>query len=225
MTQDMISQMVLDNADAIRQGVGRVCARANLGADVHADIVADATLALLDKRGASFDPARASAAVFCRMVAYQVAVDKLRAMNRGGQFSGAYQGFGNANFDMGHGDKAADAGTFNYAPAQDPHRPKVGADSTEDTGRAVRVTGQALDLLGPNSHANEVADRLWLEDARSAVATVLPELSADESELWELLSSGSFEPATYAAEHGITTATAYVRANRLRAKMRELLAA
>jgi DNA-directed RNA polymerase specialized sigma24 family protein len=143
-------------------------------------------------------------------------------MNRGGQFSGAYGGFGNANFDK-EGD-APEHGIFSSAPARDTHVAKVGANP-ESTGLAVRVKGQALDLLGPESCAAEVEERQWLEQARAEVAEVLPELSESELELWALLADGSYDAASYAAQQGITVATAYVRANRLRAKMRDLLAA
>lgn len=226
MTQDTIAQMVLANADAISQGVGRITGRANLGADVHADIVADATLALLDKKGRSFDPTKGNPAGFCRMVAYQVALDMLRAMSRGGQFSGAYAGFANANLDASAGGDGEQA-QANHAPARNTHEAKEGVVKGHDdsSGRAVRVKGVSLDALGPASFVNELAERQWLADARAAVADVLPELSDWERELWALMSADTFEPASYAEERGITLATAYVRATRLRAKMRDLLAA
>jgi DNA-directed RNA polymerase specialized sigma24 family protein len=50
-------------------------------------------------------------------------------------------------------------------------------------------------------------------------------LSEQEQELYALLASGEFDAATYAEEQGISPATAHVRANRLRAKLRDKLAA
>ena len=227
MNQDAIAQMVLTNSDAIAQGVGRITSRANLGADVHADLVADATLALLDNRGRSFDPIRGTPAGFCRMVAYQVALDMLRAMNRGGQFSGAYAGFGNADLNAPQDGQEGEASPANHAPARNPHETKEGAVAghVEASERAVRVKGVSLDRLGPDSFVNELAERQWLADARAVVAEVLPELTDWEQDLWALMSYDAFEPVSYAADNGITLATAYVRMNRLRAKMRKLLAA
>ena len=227
MKQDAIAQMVLTNSDAIAQGVGRITTRANLGADVHADLVADATLALLDKKGQAFDPIKGTASGFCRMVAYQVALDMLRAMNRGGQFSGAYAGFGNADLNAPQDGQEGEVCPANHAPARSPHETKEGAVAghVEASERAVRVKGVSLDRLGPGTFVNEIAERQWLADARAAVAEVLPELTDWEQELWALMSYDAFEPVSYAAENGITPATAYVRVNRLRAKMRKLLAA
>jgi RNA polymerase sigma factor (sigma-70 family) len=173
MNQEQIAQMVLENMGAIRQGVGRVTQ--SLGLDVHADIVSDVILAILEKRGASFDPNKASAAVFCRMVAYQIALDKFRAMKRGGQFSGAYAGIGN--------------------------------DKTP-----------SKDLATPT---NESA---WLNEARAMVAEVLPMLTSAEQELWELMAD-DLDTDAYAAAQGITRNTVWVRMNRLRSKVRDLLAA
>lgn len=223
MNQTSIAQMVLAHADAIEHGVKRITGPARLGADVTADIVADVMLALLDGRGAKFDPSRGNAKVFCRMVAYQIALDKLRAMNRGGQFSGAYAGFGNAQLDADRGDDAPPP--INSAPAADVHKPKAGAvaDAGPDTaGRAVRVNGASFGIAAP-TFADELADHEWLTDARNAVAAVMPLLTDSERMLWAELTAGTFNAADYADRHGLATATAHVRANRLRAKVRDLL--
>ena len=218
MTDTSTAQMVLANADAIDHGVRRITGPARLGEDVTADIVADVTLALLDKRGAAFDPTRGNPAAFCRMVAYQVALDKLRAMNRGGQFSGAYAGFGNAQLDV----KRGDAPPITSAPAADAHTPKMGADATDSPGRAVRVKGAAFNTCAPTFVA-ELEDHQWLTEARNAVAAVLPSLTDSERMLWDELAAGTFAAADYAERHGITVSTAHVRANRLRARVRDLL--
>lgn len=214
-------QMILDNADALLHGVRRITGPARLGADVTADIVADAQLALLDGRGAKFDATRANAAAFCRMVGYQVALDKLRAMSRGGQFSGAYAGFGNAQLDA---DRADDAPPIRSAPAADAHSPKAGAVAghADMTGRAVRVKGASFGIGGAD-FADELERAHELAAMRSAVAEVLPMLTADELALWNELAAGTFEAASYAGRHGLATATAHVRANRLRAKVSGLL--
>ena len=189
MNQSEIAQMVLDNSEAIRQGVGRITGPARLGHDVHADLVADATLALLDKRGASYDPSKASGAAFCRMIGYQTALDKLRAMKRGGQFSGAYAGFGNAELDAPAKD----------AEGQDPRK------------------AHAVVLASPASSS------AWVDSALATIAEVLPVLTDSERALYALMMEG-LDVEAYATAEGVTVATAYVRANRLRAKLRELLA-
>ena len=246
--QDEIAQMVLANMDAIEQGVRRAANPAGLGVDVIADLISDAVLALLDKRGAAFDAERGSALVFCRMVGYQVALDRVRGMNRGGQFSGAYAGFGNASLDTNTADKAANmteamrgdkAGRSSIVP----HLPanifggvppkksgiKHGEQSNWRASRkqytnAVRVKGVSLDTLA-TTIADDIADRDWFNKARAAVAEVLPGLTASERELWDELAAGTWDAATYAEREGIATATAHVRANRLRAKVAGLLAA
>ncbi len=214
-------QMIIDNADAILHGVRRITGPARLAADVTADIVADAQLALLDGRGAKFDATRANAAAFCRMVGYQVALDKLRAMTRGGQFSGAYAGFGNAQLDA---DRAFDAPPLRSAPAANTYKPKAGAvDGHEDTrGNAVRVGGASFGVASA-AFADELERHDELKAMRAAVAEVLPMLSADELALWNELAAGTFNAADYAGRHGLATATAHVRANRLRAKVSSLL--
>lgn len=186
-----VNQLVLAHLDAIEHGVKRITGPARLGADVTADLVADAQLALLDGRGAKFDASRGNPKTFCRMVGYQVALDKLRAMNRGGQFSGAYAGFGNSQLNADRGDDGAQ---------QHPDTPAITPTVAEDL-----------------AHAQ------WLANARKAVASVLPGLSDSERMLWDDLQAGTFNAAEYASRHGIATATAHVRANRLRAKVRKML--
>jgi hypothetical protein len=217
----MTHQEILDNASALMHGVKRITGPARLGADITEDIFADAQLALLDGRAEKFDSSRATAAAFCRMVGYQVALDKLRAMSRGGQFSGAYAGFGNAQLDADRGD---DAPPINSAPAADVHKPKAGAvqDHSDTTGRAVRVNGASFGVASP-TFADELVRADELAAMRAAVAEVLPLLSADELALWHELADGSFAAASYAERHGIAAATAHVRANRLRAKVSQLL--
>jgi DNA-directed RNA polymerase specialized sigma24 family protein len=185
MNQEQIAQMVLENMGAIRQGVGRVTQ--SLGLDVHADLVSDAILAILEKRGASFDPSKGSAAVFCRMVSYQIALDRFRAMKRGGQFSGAYSGIGNRELD---------------SPGK--------LDSNGETNKK--------ELASP------IDESAWVNDARAMVAEILPQLTSSEQELWELMSD-SFDTDSYALSEGITQNTVWVRMNRLRSKVRGLLAA
>jgi len=222
--QTEVAQMVLANMDAIEQGVRRAAGPARLGKDVIADLISDATLALLDTRGAAFDAERGSALIFCRMVAYQVATDRVRAMNRGGQFSGAYAGFGNATLDMqasGEDDQQA----ARKAKARNTHRDIEGACDAPDTrGNAVRVSGVALDSLA-NTTADDIADRDWLNKARAAVAEVLPMLTDAEQSLWAEMSAGTWDATEYAERENIAPATAHVRANRLRAKVAGLLAA
>lgn len=183
-----MNQIILNNMDAIRQGVGRITGKARLGADIHDDLVSDAVLAILERD--NYDSSRASAAAYCRMVAFQVALDKLRAMKRGGQYSGAYAGFGNDQLN---------------APAK-------GSD-------AKGLPNQRTQLANPADESK------WLREAQAQIAEVLPLLSTDDRALWELMIGGDFQPATWANDQGLTLATAYVRANRLRVKIRELLAA
>jgi DNA-directed RNA polymerase specialized sigma24 family protein len=221
MTQDQISQMILDNADAIRAGVVRVASQ--LAEDVIADLVADATLALLDTRGASFDATRGNAATFCRMVAYQFTTDRVRAMKRGGQFSGAYAGFGNADLDAGNELAEGEGGDVRRASARDMHKAPIGADAAESPANCVRVSGMAIQPV-QESPADVIADRDWNAKARAIVAGVLPSLSAEDQALWAELASGDWDAAEYGARVGIATATAHVRANRLRAKVRGLVA-
>jgi hypothetical protein len=246
--QSEVAQMVLANMDAIEQGVRRAANPAGLGVDVIADLISDAVLALLDKRGAAFDAERGSALVFCRMVSYQVALDRVRAMNRGGQISGAYSGFGNASLDTGGGDKEANmteamrgdkAGRSSIAPHLPadifggvPPRKKGVRHGEQSNWRAsrerytnvVRVSGVALDTLA-TTIADDIAERDWFNKARAAVVEVLPSLTASERELWDELAAGTWDAATYGEREGIATATAHVRANRLRAKVAGLLAA
>jgi hypothetical protein len=246
--QDEIGQMVLANMDAIEQGVRRAATPAKLGADVIADLISDAVLALLDKRGAAFDAERGSALVFCRMVGYQVATDRVRGMNRGGQFSGAYAGFGNASLDTSTADKGANMTEAMRGDKQGkssiaPHLPANifggvppkkkgithGKMSDWRASRAtytnvVRVSGVSLDTLA-TTIADDIAERDWLNKARAAVVAVLPKITIEDRELWDELVAGTWDAATYAEREGIATATAHVRANRLRAKIAGLLAA
>ena len=228
-----VAQMVLDNQDAIKQGVGRVAARARLAPDVAADLVSDVNLALLDRRGKSFDPERASAFVFCRMIAWQLANDKLRAMARGGQFSGAYAGFGNAELDAPEGLQA-----FEASDDYDPNT--MGVD---------RLLVLELDAEADKEDSKDTAisprheqpdEQLWVTEARAAVEAIMHRLTDTERHLWRLMTStgndgrhqyhgvnfGSvFDTVEYAKDQGIALATAYVRVTRLRAKVRELVAA
>jgi DNA-directed RNA polymerase specialized sigma24 family protein len=213
--------MVLANAAAIRDGVRQITLKAKLGKDITADLIGDATLALLDKRGAAFDPSKGNASKFCQMVAYQVARDAVRSMNRGGQFSGAYTGFGNAQIDA----YTADGQAMKRTPARSMHTERSGAcDQPDDRGMSVKVGGLAYELVAGVTEARPV-DTLadWTIDAREAIRGVLSSLTADEQALWAAMQSGTYDAATYAAEHGIATATAHVRTNRLRKKLRGLL--
>ena len=218
-------QLLLDNMDSIEQGVRRVAKAAQLSQIDVQDLVSDAVVKLLDGRLEMFDPNKGSAATFFRTVAWRVAADRLAAMNRGGQFSGYLPGFGNAALD-----KDTDAADGADAPvrrgqARSAHKDALGAaDAQPEQGRAVRVKGVAIDQ-SVDSCEDDLAERQWAEQARAAVAEVLPELSESDRELYALLASGEFDAATYAAEQGISTATAHVRANRLRAKLRAKLAA
>ena len=189
MTNTQWSQAVLGQQSAMRETIARMAYRTNLGTDLVDDLLSDVTVTLLGKRGQSFDGALGTVAGFCRMVAYQVANDKIRAMYRGGQFSGAYAGFGNAQLDADRDDNAPPINIGVQAP----------------------------------TFVNELADHQWLTNARAAVAAVLPQLSDSERMLWTELAAGTFDAADYATHHGIATATAHVRANRLRAKVRNLL--
>lgn len=224
-----IAQMVVENTAAIEHGVRRITGPARLGPDITADLVSDAMLALLE-RGASYDPSKASPAAFCRMVAFQVALDKLRAMKRGGQFSGAYAGFGNAQLNAAPKDADGNevAMEKRQTAAVNPHKAPTGAVSEwkGSEGRAVRVGGSSLlGQLGASNHADDYAERDWLNKARAAVAAVLPSLTGAERALWAELEAGTFDASEYAERAGIATATAHVRANRLRAKVRDLLKA
>ena len=184
-------QLLLDNMDAIEHGVRRVAKAARLSPVDVTDLVADTVLKLLDGRLGMFDPDKGSARVFFRTVAWRVATDRVRAMNRGGQFSGYMTGFGNVALD---------------------------ADRDDDSP-AIQLPTDAP------TPEQEVAERQWSAQARAAVAAVLPQLTAQERELYTLLVSGDFNAATYAADQGVSPSTAHVRANRLRAKLAAKLAA
>jgi len=219
-------QLLLDNMDSIEQGVRRVAKAAQLSSIDVQDLVSDTVVKLLDGRLEMFDPSKGSAAVFFRTVAWRVAADRLAAMNRGGQFSGYLSGFGNVALD-----KDVDVADGADAPVQrgqarSTHKDALGAADAQpkQLGRAVRVKGVAVSQ-SVDSCENELAERQWAEQARAAVAAVLPTLSEQERELYALLAADEFDAATYAAEQGISPATAHVRANRLRAKLRAKLAA
>lgn len=182
-------QLLLDNMDAIRHGVSRVAKAARLSPVDVEDLVGDTVLKLLDGRLDMFDASKGSAKVFFRTVAWRVAADRVRAMNRGGQFSGYLTGFGNTALD---------------------------ADTSDDTP-AVQLASATP------SPESAVAEREWSEVARAAVAEVLPSLTDGERELYAQLAAGTFDAATYARSNGLSTSTAHVRANRLRAKIRRLL--
>ena len=98
-------QLLLDNMDAIEHGVRRVAKAARLSPVDVTDLVADTVLKLLDGRLGMFDPDKGSARVFFRTVAWRVATDRVRAMNRGGQFSGYMTGFGNVALDADRGNQ------------------------------------------------------------------------------------------------------------------------
>lgn len=100
-------QLLLDNMDAIEHGVRRIAAAAKLSPIDVADLVGDTVLKLLGGGLDTFDSNKGSAVVFFRMVAWQVARDSVRAMNRGGQFSGYLTGFGNTSLDVDADDDSA----------------------------------------------------------------------------------------------------------------------
>ena len=221
-----VAQLVLANAAAIEHGVKRVTGPAKLGAAVTADMIGDVTLALLDRRGASYDESRTTPAAFCRMVAWQIALDKVRSMNRGGQFGGAYSGFGNAQLDANNAGDERDERGVRTAAARSTHSTREGAVGGKDErGMAVRVKGASLDFTGGETPAAIAERNDWNAKARAAVAEVLPLLSDDERALWAELAAGEFSAADYAQRNGIATATAHVRANRLRSKVRDMLKA
>jgi DNA-directed RNA polymerase specialized sigma24 family protein len=229
-TQDTMAQMVLDHADDIDHGVRSALAACYgqiiLGEDVCQDLVADATLALLDSRGAAFDPARGTPKVFCRMVAYQVARDKVRSMNRGGQFSGAYSGFGNVQLNANNvGKEEKDDQGVRRTPAGNMHAERSGAcDQPDPQGRCVRILGKRTDNLGGVTEiAETVAQADWTLEARAAIAPALAQLTTHERLLWDSLAADTFSAPEYARRYHCATATAYVHATRLRAKMRKLV--
>ena len=212
--------------DSIEHGVRRIAKAAGLSNIDVKDLMSDTVLKLLDGRLEMFDPNKGSAAVFFRTVAWRVAADRLAAMNRGGQFSGYLSGFGNSPLDKDL-DAADNADApVERGPARSMHKDALGAADAqpEQAGRPVRVKGVPIRQVA-NSCESELAERQWTEQARAAVAEVLPMLSEQEQELYALLASGEFDAATYAEEQGISPATAHVRANRLRAKLRDKLAA
>jgi RNA polymerase sigma factor (sigma-70 family) len=214
-------QLILDNMPAIKRGVERVTASARLSKTDVADLIQDAYMKLLDGRMDSFDPAKGNVATFVGMVAWQVARDAVRSMNRGGQFSGYMSGYKNANIDAP--DPAEDQ-PVRRSGARTMHRSPVGAVTDQpESGRAVLVSGVKIEV--GTCFDTEVIERQWTEQARGAVAEVLAGLTEQEQELYSLMASGDFDAATYAAEHGISPSTAHVRANRLRAKLRAKLAA
>lgn len=184
------SQLLLDNMDAVKHGVRRVAKAARLSPIDVDDLVADAVVKLLDGALATFDASKGSIVVFLRTVAWRVAADRVRAMNRGGQFSGYLTGFGNVALDA----------------------------DRDDDGPAVELPTSAP------SPEQALAERQWTAQAREAVAGVIHLLTEQERALFALLTSGTFNAATYAEAHGISTSTAHVRANRLRAKLRRLVA-
>ena len=211
-------QLLLDNMSAIEHGVKRAASVAKLSKVDVADLVQDVCVKLLDGRLDSFDPEKGSATVFFRTCAWRVATDAVRALNRGGQFSGYLSGFGNAALDA---ERSEGQAPMTHAPARSTHAAKAGAvGAADDTGRAVRVSGRRI---FDNTTVDVVAERQWSAQAREAVAGVLPGLTSQERDLYALLASGDFDAATYAAEHGISASTAHVRANRLRSKLRDLL--
>jgi len=222
--------MVLAQADAIDKGVRSFLAACSgqivLGEDVCNDLVADATLALLDTRGAAFDPTRGSAEVFCRMVAYQVTRDRVRSMNRGGQFSGAYSGFGNTQLDARNGTRAEkDDQGVRRTPAGNMHAERTGAcDQPDPQGRCVRILGTPTVAIGGTTEiAPTVAQADWNIEARAAIAPALAQLTTHERTLWDSLAADTFSAPEYAKRYRCAVATAYVHATRLRAKMRKLV--
>ena len=213
-----VAQLVLDHQDAIKQGVGRIVSRARLAPDVAADLVSDVNLAILDKRGEAFDSTRASAFVFCRMIAWQVANDKLRSMARsGGQF-GAYSGFGNAEMDAPDGREI-----FEASDDYDPNT--IAVDRLLALDLAIETDKEDSKDTATSAPLAQPDEMLWVTEARAAIEAILHRLTDTEINLWRLMGSGTFDSEAYAANKGIAVATAYVRANRLRAKIRELLAA
>lgn len=213
-----VAQMVLDNQEAIRQGVGRIVSRARLAPDVAADLVADVNLALLDRRGASFDSERASAAVYCRMLAWQIANDKLRSMGRTGGQGGAYSGFGNAELDAPEGREI-----FEASDDYDPNT--IGVDRLLVLDLCAEADKEDGNDTATNEPLSQPDEMLWVTEARAAIEAILHRLTDSEINLWHLMGSGTFNPEAYSASKGITCAAAYVRSNRLRAKIRELVAA
>ena len=214
-------QLLLENMDSIEAGVRRAGSRVRLSEVDVQDLISDAVTKLLGGGLSTFDPDKGSASTFFRTVAWRVTADAMRAMGRGGQFSGYLSGIGNTAM-QGDSDRHDGMGDAQRAPARSTHAAPLGA-APEKQGRAVRVTGQQIDK--GDSFGDAVAERQWTEQARDAVAVVLPSLSDTERALYALLASGEFDAATYGAEQGISTATAHVRANRLRAKLRTKLAA
>ncbi len=85
--------------DAIQHSVRRVAKAAHLSQIDVADLVGDTVLKLLDGGMETFDPDKGSVVTFLRTVAWRVATDRVRALNRGGQFSGYLTGFGNTSLD------------------------------------------------------------------------------------------------------------------------------
>jgi RNA polymerase sigma factor (sigma-70 family) len=214
-------QLLLANMDSIEAGVRRAGSRVRLSEVDVQDLISDAVAKLLEGGLSTFDPNKGSASTFFRTVAWRVTADAMRAMGRGGQFSGYLGGIGNTVMQGGN-DRDDGMGDVQRAPARSTHAEPLGAAPAKQ-GLAVKVRGEAIER--GVSIEDAVAERQWTEQARDAVAEVLPSLSDTERALYALLASGEFDAATYAAEQGISTATAHVRANRLRAKLREKLAA
>jgi RNA polymerase sigma factor (sigma-70 family) len=216
-------QLILDNMGAIENGVRRAGSRCRLSEVDVQDLTADAVLKLLDGAVDSFDPDKGSASTFFRVVAWRATADALRRMGRGGQ-RGYIGGLGNTSLDTDASTYLQSKGLSPMSGARSMHRAPVGpVDQQTEQGRAVRVKGQAIDS-GVEFTAG-IADRQWTEQARAAVAAVLPGLTEQERELYGLMVSGDFDAGAYAAEHGVSASTAHVRANRLRAKLRAKLAA
>ncbi len=233
MTNGQWAQLVLTQQSVMRETIRRMAYRTDLGTDLVDDLLSDVNVALLGKRGKAFDAKRGTVAGYCKMVAYQVANDKIRAMLRGGQYSGAYSGFGNTqlNAETDAGDvpthtKARTPERMENAPPSDLSRLVNQVTSDSCAGRSVRVSGRAFtDIPGMTVRdcSQAVIESDWLASARAQVAAVLPQLNDDERALWDSMADGSFDAATYAKHAGLATATAHVRANRLRAKVRNLL--
>lgn len=236
MTDMQWGQVVLGQQAAMRERISSMAYRTDLGRDMVDDLLSDATLALLGKRGKAFDAKRGSVTVFCLMVTYQVVNDKIRSMARGGQY-GAYCGFGNTQLNAETSDGAIPTRTKARSPERMENAPK-GSETTQlldkarnqddDAGRSVRVSGRAftdIDALVTRDSSSALIERNWLASARAQVVAVLPQLNADDRALWDSLADGSFDAATYARRAGLATATAHVRTNRLRAKVRSLLKA
>jgi RNA polymerase sigma factor (sigma-70 family) len=96
-------QLLLANMDAIEAGVRRAGSRCRLSNVDVQDLIADAVLKLLEGGIKSFDPDKGSAETFFRVVAWRVTADRLRAMGRGGQFSGYLSGIGNTSLNTPKG--------------------------------------------------------------------------------------------------------------------------